>query len=158
MYLVKKSKIVSGLTPQDVNGAGAISGDYVSMKLYNHCTVILHFGAVGDAAAVTLTQAQDVSATGAKALAFTKQWANEGLTTDTFTETTVSSNTFNHAATASNLYVIEIDARELDVDNGFDCFKVGVAAQAGAATLLSILYILSEPRYEQDSLPSAIVD
>lgn len=157
MYIAKECKVVNGLVPQDVNGAGAVSGTYVSMKGWDHLTVILHLGAVGAASAVTLTQAQDVSATGAKALSFNYQYNNVGLTTDTFTETAVASNTFNHSANANNIYLIEIEARQLDTANNFDCVQVNVAAQAGAATLMSIIYVLSGSRYSETAL-SAITD
>lgn len=160
MLLVQNSKIVSALSPQDVNGDGALVCDYVSLKYYNHLTVILHMGVVGDAAAVTMKQATDVnnSQSDAKALAINYMWANVGLTTDTLTKTAVTSNTFNHAATAENIYVLEFDAAELDINNGFDCAALSIAAQAGASTIISVLYILTEPRYAGTSPPSAIVD
>lgn len=158
MYLAKEAKIVNGLSPQDVDGDGAIAGDYVSMKGYDHCTVIIHMGVVGAAGAVTLTQATDVSnsQSDAKTLGFSYQYNNIGLTTDTLTETAVTSNTFDHSANAENIYVIEVDARQLDTANGFDCFRVNIAAQAGGSTILSILYILTEARY--GNAVSAITD
>jgi len=52
--------------------------------------------------------------------------------------------------------VIEVDASELDMANGFDCIRVGTG-NATAATV-TVLYILSNPRYAGASMPSAIVD
>jgi hypothetical protein len=39
----------------------------------------------------------------------------------------VSSDTYNLTATANKVNIIEVDASSLDVDNGFDCVRVGIA-------------------------------
>lgn len=154
MKMIHNCKILSSNVPVDINNL-AVTGDYVSMKGYNHLTIILHFGVVGTGTALTLKQAKDVAATGEKALAFKKVYINEGLTTDTLTETAVTSDSYTVASTNSNLYVVEIDSSELDVDNDFDCVRFDLAAGAGT-TLLSALCILSVPRY--GTTVSAILD
>jgi len=152
---IKNNKIIQGAGPADINGSG-LTGDYVSMKNYNHCTVILNFGAIGAANTVTLKQATDVSGTSEKALSFTEYFKKEGTSTDTFTRATCSS-TFNTGTTSNSVYVVEIDANDLDVDNGFDCLRVNIA-DPGASTIVGVTYILSEPRYADDSMPAAITD
>lgn len=157
MYLAKEAKIVLANVPVDINNL-AVTGDYVSMKGYGHLTIILQFGANGTGVALTLKQATDVtnSASDEKALSFTKIYANVGLATTDLTETAVTSDTITLGNDPNNLYVIEIDARSLDVPNGFDCVRFNYASGAGT-TILSVLYILSEPRYDQNSV-NAIVD
>lgn len=72
---VQKNHIVPAIWPVDLN-TGANAGDYVSLKLYTHCTVNIACGTVagGGTAVVTLKQATAVGGTGEKALAFTKYW------------------------------------------------------------------------------------
>ena len=157
MYLAKEAKIVLANVPVDINNL-AVTGDYVSMKGYGHLTIILQFGAVGTGTALTLKQATDVtnSLSDEKALSYDKIYINIGLTTTDLTETTVTSDTYTVSSANSNLYVIEIDARELDITNGFDCVRFDLASGAGT-TILSVIYILSDPRYDQNSV-NAIVD
>lgn len=156
--LVMNSKIISSNVPVDLAN-NAVTGDYVSMKGYGNLAVILHFGAVGTGVAITMKQATDVgnSLSDEKALAYSKIYANVGLTTDTLTETTVTSNTYTFGNDPNQLYVIEVKADELDVNNGFDCARVNIAAGTGT-TLLSCLYILYNNRYSGLGAPSAIVD
>ena len=111
--------------------------------------------------AITLKQATAVAGTSEKALAFTTYWSNiDTGAGDTLSEATASSNTFTTDATNSKnlMYVLEVDADDLDIDNGFDCVRVGTG-NATAATV-TVLYILSQPRYSGSvgDLPSAIID
>lgn len=61
--------------PVDFN-SGANAGDYVSMKDYPIVGVLISQNTAGGTAAVTLLQAKDVAATGAKTLAFTRYWVS----------------------------------------------------------------------------------
>ena len=157
---IESNKVVIGAVPIDTTGA-AVTGDYVSLKGYSHLTIVIVKGAwAGGTPAVTLLQATDVSATGAKALSFSKQYAGTALTNDTLTSNAVSSDTFNLTATANEYHVIEVDASSLDVDNGFDCVRVGIASPGANADLICVVYILSGARYPQavSATPSAIAD
>lgn len=159
--LVENMKIVAGLYPIDTTGA-AVTGDYVSMKNYGHLTVIIKTGVLtsSDAMAVTLKQATAVAGTGEKALAFSKYWAATA-NDDTFTATTATSNTFNIADTDdARMFVLEVDAADLDTANNFDCVRVGISSPGAHAALVDVTYILSKPRFAGSgtSLPSAIVD
>lgn len=156
--LFDNAKIVPAFVPIDTTGAGQ-DGDWVSLKNYNHLTVIIMKGAwAGGTSAVTLQQATDVAGTGAKALGFTKQWVGTALTDDNLAETAVTSNTFNLSTTANEFHVIEIDAATLDVDGGFDCVRVRTATPGANADLVAGLYVLTGCRYSQADTPSAIVD
>lgn len=160
LRLIDKQKFVEGLPPQTPSSS---TPDYVSLKFYKHLTIVIQAknATTVTGSAITLKQATDVAGTSEKALSFSKMWADVDTGAgDTLTETAVSSDTFTTNATNSKnlLYVIEVDASDLDVDNGFDCVRLGTGN--ATATVLNVLYILSEPSYAGDvgSLPSAIVD
>ena len=157
--LAETMKFVTGLAPI---APSTSTPDYVSMKGYQHLTVVI----VADNAttvtgsAITLKQATAVAATGEKALAFTSMRANiDTAAADALTVTAVTSNTFTTTAVdnKNSLYVIEIDAEDLDVANSFDCVRVGTGDTT--AQVLSATYILSNSRYGGETpLPSAITD
>lgn len=156
--LVETTKIVQGLAPITPSSS---TPDYVSMKDASKLTVIIDVdnGDTVTGSAITLKQASAVDGTGEKALAFTKMHANTDTgASDALVETDVTSNTFTTDTTnAKNLqYVIEIDAADLDTDNGFDCVRLG--AGDGANMVLGATYILSGLRYPQATPPTAITD
>ncbi len=163
MLLAEQTKIVNGGGPVLLNTAG-ITGDLVSMKHYNHLTAIVSLAPASgtDTAAITLTQNTNVgnSPADTKALAFSWVWKNGATgTTDTLVKTAVVSNSVTTSALAANeMFVIEIDAADLDVANGFDCVSVNVSDPGSVSTPASIIYILSESRYKQATPPSAIID
>ena len=153
-----KGKWVTGLAPITPSTS---TPDYVSMKGYQKLAVaiIVDNGNTVTPSAIALKQAQAVAATGEKALAFTKVWANEDVAaSDTLVETTVTANTFDTDDTnAKNLlYVIEVDADDLDVDNAFDCVRADTGDAAN--TVLAVLYYLHAPRYAPTLATSAITD
>lgn len=156
--LVESSKIVSAVVPINTTGA-AQDGDWVSLKNYQHLTIVIQQGAwAGGTPAVTLEQATTVAGGSAKALAFTSYWAGTALTDDNYAETAVSSNTYNLANAANGVNIIEVDSDDLDQDNGFDCIRVRIASPGANADLISALYILTGCRYASVDPPSAIVD
>jgi len=157
---IDKVKFVEGLAPQTPSSS---TPDYVSLKHYKHLTVVIQAknATTVTGSAITLKQATDVAATSEKALSFAKMWADTDTGAgDTLTETAVTSDTFTTGATNSKnyLYVIEVDASDLDADNGFDCVRLGTGN--ATASVLNVLYILSEPSYAGDvaTLPSASID
>lgn len=158
MRLVEKHGYEVAILPKDITGA-AQTGDYVSFKNYQHCTIKIYQGAwAGGTPAVTLFQATDVAASGEKALGFTKRWTKVGVTGTTFVETAVTSDTFNLPAVANTINIIEIDADMLDVTNGFDCLTVKVASPGSNADLLFAEYELHGARYPQAVMLDAKTD
>lgn len=154
--LSEQAKIVTGFAPAVPSSS---TPDYVSLKNYEKLTVII----IADNAtsvtgsAITLKQATAVAGSGEKALAFDTMYANEDTAAgDTLTETAVSSDTFTTDDTDNKnlLYVIEVDAEDLDTENGFDCVRVGTGNAAASA--IGVIYILWGQRYSTQ--PSAIVD
>ena len=161
MILAEQSKIVVGGGPVLLNTAG-ITGAYVSMKNYNHLTAIVLLAPASgtDTAAITLKQATAIAGTGAKALPYTSIWKNGAPgTNDTLVKTAVAANSVTtSAAAALELYVIELDAADLDVAGGFDCVGVDVSDPGSVSTPATVIYILGEARYKQATLPSAVID
>ncbi len=164
--LLDMLQIVSAFVPYDSNASSGGAGDWVSLKHYGKCLFVL-FGAAGTAGddpTITLEQATAVAGTGAKALNFTRIDSKVGTLTGVgqFTTTTqAATNTYvdTVSAEAQKIICIEVDAADLDVDNGFDCVRASIAdTGSGGAQLICGLYILGAPRAATDPLPSAIID
>lgn len=157
--LLESLKIVKAAVPIDTTGA-AVTGDYVNMKYWRRLMIVISQGAwAGGTPAVTLKQASDVAATGEKALAFTEYWQGTALTDDIYAKTAVVSNTFNLPATANTVTIIEIHQQDLDVNNSFNCVRVGIASPGSNADLIDVTYVLGDPVTESkpETHPSAIV-
>ena len=155
--LIEQTKPVWACEPKNYTGS-ANTIKYASLKNYDRMLVFIQTGAwAGGTAAVTLKQATDVSGTSNKALGFSYVWVNTAAAPDTFTRTAVTSNTFN-LDTANLLYVIEVRASDLDVDNGFDTVGVNVATPGANADFYGITYVLGAPRYPQASTPTSLTD
>lgn len=156
--LTDKVKIVTGCPPALLTTAAG-DGDYISLKGYRKCTIVLSIlnATTVTGGAVTLLQATAVAGTSAKALSFSTALRNiDCAASDALTAFTVSSDTFTTDVTNSKqlLYVIDVDASSLDVANSFDCLRVDVAGSV--ASVGSAMYFLHPQRYS--SAPSAITD
>lgn len=160
LKLVHSTKPVTGLAPILPNSS---TPDYVSLKNYGRVTAIILVdnATTVTGSAITLKQATAVAGTGEKALAFDLVYQNEDTGSaggDILVETAVASNTFTTDDTnAKNLlYVIEINAEDLDTNNGFDAFRVGTGN--ATAAIVSVLYILHDARYKDTLADSVITD
>lgn len=154
------AKIVQG---SPIIGALATTNgdcDYVSLKNFDRCTIVI---SVDNAATVTggditLKQATAVAGTGEKALAFGTMYANlDCAAGDTLTATAVTGNTFTTNVTDNKnlMYVIEVNAEDLDIANGFDCIRVDSLSMTNAVG--NVLYIMHGARTNPAAV-SAIVD
>jgi hypothetical protein len=156
--LIEQAKIVSLFGPA---GASTSTSDFISMKGYERCCVIISTlnSTTVTGSAITLNQSTDVANSGGKALAFSTQYANTDTgATDTLVETAVTSNTFTTSTTNSKslMNVIEIKATDLDITNSFDCFAVKLATSANTThTVTAILY---PAKYGKATPVSAILD
>jgi hypothetical protein len=163
MRFCEQNQVVVGILPRDLDG-GAASGDYVSLKNYGHIAIVVikDAGDAGEDPVVTVLQATKVDGTGAKALDFTEYYLKDGTQTGvgTFTKTTqASGNTLTMTGENEQLAVLEFDAEDLDVAGGFDCLRVATSDPgSGTGAMGAVLYILSQPRYAAETMPSAIVD
>jgi hypothetical protein len=161
--LADEMQLVSAIIPVDL-ATGANAGDWVSMKNYNHCSIIVFAGAgtAGQDIVLAPLQATAVAGTSSKALQISRISSKVGTLTSvgTFTEVTqAAADTYTDAVSgeAQNLWVIDINAEDLDVENGFDCVSISIAdTGATAGKIGAALYLLSGPRHTPP--PSAIVD
>ncbi len=157
--LVETAKIVTGLAPIVPSSS---TPDFVSLKLYDHLTIIIMVdnGATVTGSAITLLQATVVAGSDEKALAFDTVYQNiDTAAADALSSgTAVTSNTFTTDTTNNKnlMYVIEVKATDLDMANDFDVVRVGAANAVNAVT--SVCYILHPARYAKPVPPTAITD
>lgn len=155
-HLMESMKPIWGTEPKNWTGA-ASTGDYVSMKNFTNLTIFIITGAwAGGTSAITVEQASAVAGTGTKELAFVDYW-DDVTTSGTFVKKAAVSNTFT-IGTANKVYVIEIDARMMDIAGGFDCLTVKGATPGANADFYGVLYLLHGSRYQGAAQPSAIID
>jgi hypothetical protein len=133
---------------------GALTGDYVSLKGYNRCMILVHI-AQGNASggAITVDKATDVAGTGISAGITMKNIRKledyvMGTTASTALVAVAAAATLATSATGSgeSLYVIDVAAEDLNGASAFDCLKVNLAL-SNAGNLASAMYVLYEPRY-----------
>jgi hypothetical protein len=126
---------------------------YVSLKNYARLriTIVIADGTTVTGTAVTLKQATAIAGTSEKALAFTRMLANtDYAASKTMVETAVSSNTFTTQTTNSkdSVYIIDVDATDLDMANGFDCVRVDCTGHASTAPRgCAVIYDLYGARF-----------
>jgi len=159
--------IVPGIVPLDLQTAR--TGDWVSLKNAQGVCIVFFKGAgtAGDDPTLTFQQATDVAGTSAKNLTVvTDIHKKQGTLTavGTWTTTTqAAAATYAGDGTSAEeqaVYVVEIEADQLDVDNGFDCINVACSDVGTNAQLGCALYILYGLRYggAPATLPNAIAD
>jgi hypothetical protein len=155
--------LVEGFPTVDLQ-TGANNGDWVSLIVAERCMIVFSsgIGTAGDDATLTLEQATDASGTGAKALnpvtdpphCWKKQAASDLSSTAVWTDAAadVTTNTFTNidAAEQSCLWVVEISAIQLDVNNSFTHLRATVADIGSNAQPGSLLYILSGLRNQEN--------
>jgi hypothetical protein len=162
--LADEMQLVAAIIPVNMATAGN-AGDWVSLKHFRHVSVIVFkgIGAAGEDPVISILQAQAVAGTGSKALNTSRLSAKVGATAlsavGLFTEVTQAAGaTYTDLVGAENeaLWVFDIDAEDLDVENGFDCLSVSIADVGATAQLGCALYLLSGPRYA--TIANAIID
>jgi hypothetical protein len=92
--------------------------------------------------AITLHQSKTLAGGSEKALAFDKVFRNlDTVAGETWEEAAVASNTFTTLTTNSKeaIYVIDVETNTLDINDGFDCIRVGTGN--GVNTTISVLAI-----------------
>lgn len=166
MQFLERNHIVPGFCPIDINGGK--DSDVISMKNYNHVAILLELGVIhGSADAdITIYGCDDVAHTNAVALATIKfrkmsatdTWAAAVSVTDSKLDLVTAGDI--DPATNNQLVVIDLDAvevKKISADYEIDCLYVSIS-DPGQSVIASCMFVLSEPRYGSDSMPSAIVD
>ena len=149
IVLAEEAHVVLAGAPIDINGAG-LDSDVWSMKNYGHCTIIVGLGVTGAATTITVEECDDFTPSNSTAIAFAS-----------YSETTAGGDTLgSRTATAATgitgstndgvFYVIEIDASELT--DGYPNLRCRLS-DPSAATLATIIVVLSGPRYADGKLP-----
>jgi len=156
-----------GFAPVNL-AAGANNSDWVLLRKYRRLVILFFKSAAGagtEDPTITVLQAQDNAGTGSKALTIPsgRSWTktDADLTTiGTFTAGSPSTNTLTVASSAQKqaIWMIEIDAADLDVNNGFCAVQANVADVGTESQLGSLVYLLGEPRSAKNlgENPSAI--
>lgn len=164
LRLLDFMNLVSAIKPLDLNGA-AEAGDWVSLKNYNRLAIVFFasVGSNGTDITLTIEQATAVAGTGAKALNVTEYFHKSGadlLTVEDFTRVSMAAGntiTRTNNDVADQMYVIDIQAEDLDIANDFDCVRVS-ANDPGASKIGCAFYLLWDARYMADPLPDAITN
>lgn len=169
MMLYQTGKIVQAFQTQ--TGA-AIAGDWISLKNYKRCCILIAEmrGADATATVFRVDKAKDVSGTDqSTGITMNNFWSMEDLTSvtgdvgagapgaaDTWTkQTAATSYTGSTTQSVPCYYWIEVDAAELG--DPFDCLQVQIVS-SNAAHYVTGIYILTEPRYYGETPPSALSD
>lgn len=156
--LPEATKIVQALAPA-ADAAGR-TGQYVSLKNAARCFVVVNI-TQGNAAPVPLTIEQATTVAGAGSKPITNVvpiWADlDTSVTDDLVRATNAVSYTTDAGVKNKVVVFQIDARSLDVANGFDCIVVKTGA-SNVANITSATYIMTDLRFAQATPPSAIVD
>ena len=154
MRFCEQNKIIPILEPQD-HQAG-VSGDSFSMENYGHFTLILSFGELTGDAILTVASGADAG-TATTAETFNYRVTASELKTATGdnlgTESTSAALTLTAASYEDFMLVVEMDADELTTGQQW---VTPAISSAGSEVLVSIVAILSEPRYAQAVPPTAI--
>lgn len=153
-------RYVALMLPQDA-AAGNVISPWISFKNFNHIEFLLikGAGASGEPPTVTFEQAKDASGTGAKALNFPQYSilnAADITAVTAYTDVAVSpvANTITPAAGNTQVMVmVEFDAANLDVVNGFGFVRVRIPDVGATAQLVAAIAVLSEGRYSPDANP-----
>jgi len=155
--LPEHCKIVEGCEPQ-VSGAGAITGDFVSLKNYHKMWIVVHI-AQGHAATTLLTPQKATGVLPAGNVDITTAvpwWSNETCaTTDLLVRGTDALTYTTDANLLHKIIVCEIDPALQGPT--FDVYSI-IVGDSNALNLFSVMYYLLPARYAADQPPSAIID
>ena len=156
---IGQNDIVAGIIPVDLTTA-ANPGDWVSMAKHKRLTVVVFtaIGTAGQDPVITINEATNNAEGGTQVLAcLTDVWEKIGATAigaiTNWTRTTqAAGSTYTNAAgAAEGEYLLVFDIFADQLSDGYDYIAVDVADVGANAQLGCMLYILSEPRYGQDT-------
>lgn len=140
--LIDKIKIVEALTPQ--TNAGALVGDYISLKNVNKAYVLVEIQQANAATvAITIEQDTTIGISASKAITVAVPiWSNlDCAASDLLVARTAAVSYTTDNGVKHKLVLFEIDPTTLDIANGFDCICVKVAG-SDVANIVGAQYIL----------------
>ena len=160
----EKNKIVNVLIPVADAWAGDVQSDVVNLENYNKCTFIIATGvSAANTDGVVTVQAGVSNAVCATDIVFKYRTqiaavppADGSDIPSTLTDATVTGFAMT-AAKGGGVYIIEVNAADVaaGIAGGDHCAVTVTEDSAGAQTAC-VIAILSEPRYAQDVLATAI--
>lgn len=166
MRIAENGNIQTFVVPIDM-GTASRAGDWLSMANYDHVDIVLiaDVGTASEDLVITLEQATAAAGTGNKALLFSEIFVKQGATVLTgvgtftrVTQTAATSYTNTDNGENEQIYVIPIDASQLDVDNGYKFIQCSTSKSSGttAGKLGTVIGIFSNSRYCGVQTPSTI--
>lgn len=140
------------------NKTSTFSTDVANMKLYSHATIVVHLGTVGaNDFTMTVLACDDNTPTTSTAMAF--NYRTKAASTGTWGALTAATSSGLAITTSHSNYAIaiELDAIELEaVATNRNHVMLTFTDAASGDIYVSVIAILSEPKYPQYTAPSAI--
>lgn len=155
MRLAEQNKLVYCVQPQDHNAAG-IDGDSVSLENYSHVAFIITFGELTGDAVLTVNSG---ATAGTKTTAETFNYRATAIDMKSAggdalgAEATSAALTVAAATYEDRMIVVEMDADEFT--DGQQWITVNLS-DAASELFVSVVAVLSKPRYGQNVPPTAI--
>ena len=149
--IVQENKLVNVLHPAALSSVA--TGDYISMKNYQHVSFIVSVGALTTGSLLQIKEAKDASATSATVIDPGHYWVSGTSPSDTMTKTSTASSA-TAITTANKTYTVELDGSQLS--DAFDWVTLYVASSTAASMLTGAVAVLSKPRYAAAAPPTAI--
>ena len=150
-----------GVMPLTIDGDwnAGFSSDSIDMSKYNHCTLVIvgDTNVAGNAVITVMGGATDAAETAA--ITFTYRYASGNVaaaSSDVYGAASTSA-ALTTTATSMDLRttLIEFDAEDLNVSGTQYRYATCVVSAAGTAGTVSIIAILSEPRYSEAIMDTA---
>lgn len=156
----KNNGIVPLVVPLADNYNAGMTMDSFNMKLFNHATIILIGNdSCAGAGVLTIYGGATAGATTA-AITFTYRISSADVgsaSADVLgTPSTSAALTLVEASIKSGMYVIELDAEDLSVSGTQYDWVTPVLSADGTAGIVAAVAILSEPRFAEAVMPTAI--
>ena len=152
------NKVINATVPVADTFNGDPQSDIINMKNYNKCTFLVMTGAAADNTNTITVQAGTTVSSCSTDIVFKYRKIVSGDTHGALTTATTAG--FSLTASTANQYaIVEVDAAVVAAAGTNFCCVACTVTEAGsaAAQVGCVVAILSEPRYPQAILESAIV-
>ena len=156
MRITEFSQIQTVIQPVNL-ATGANAGDWINAANYMRTAlvVVAAVGTAGSDLTVNLMQAKDNTGTDAKALDFTRIDIKQGVSLAAVGEFTrvdqAASNSYVNTDNGESelVYVLDVQAADLDIDNDFTHLTVDIPA-VGAAKIGSVVAMSLVPKFGEE--------